>query len=262
MKKNKKKILIVSIIILAILLCVGILTFYKSRQNNKENNNTSNEISQNVIQDYLNTKNNSVMYKNEASLEDLKKEYKITGEDDLYCVETESDGRKVINVKPNINYKVAFSGMINGKSPNIQEIDKTYETQAPTENGIWINTNDREKIVNYLNSNNELKAKYEINQEGYLKATQTDKLSKEDEVIKKIIDGNKQYILSISSKYYMVDVVNGKIVVNRYNDLEEYQTYEYIQYENKIIIFISENLENKLTSNEIFDSIIELVNQL
>ena len=60
----------------------------------------------------------------------------------------------------------------------------------------------------------------------------------------------------------MVDAVNGKIVVNRYNDLEEYQTYEYIQYENKIIIFISENLENKLTSNEIFDSIIELVNEL
>ena len=262
MKKNKKKILIILIMILVILLCVGILIFYKSKQNNNANNNTSNDISPNVIQDYLNTKNNSVMYKNEASLEDLKKEYKITGDDDLYFVETESDGRKVINVKPSINYKVAFSGMINGKSPNIQEIDKTYETQAPTENGIWINTNDREKIVNYLNNNSKLKAEYEVDQEGYLKITKTEDLSSTDEVIRKIIEGNKQYVLSISSKCYMVDVVTGEIVENRYNDLEEYQTYEYFQDGDKIIIFISENLENRMTNDEIFDSLIELAKQL
>ena len=260
MKKKKKIIIAITIIIIVIIL--GIALYLNSKQTNKEQNTEVNGISENVIQDYLNTKENSVMYKDDATLEELKKEYKITGDDDLYCIETESDGRKVINVKPEIDYKVAFCGMINEKMPELKDINEVYEAKAPTKNGIWINIKDREKIVNYLNNNNKLKAEYEVDQEGYLKITNTEDLSSTDEVIRKIIDGNKQYVLSISSKCYMIDAVTGKIVENRYNDLEEYQTYEYFQYGDKIIIFISENLENKITNEEIFDSLIELAKQL
>lgn len=260
MKKNKKIIIAITIIIIVIIL--GIALYLNSKQTNKEQNTEVNEISENVIQDYLNTKENSVMYKDDATLGELKEEYKITGEDDLYCIGTESDGRKVINVKPDIDYKVAFCGMINKEMPNLKDINKIYEEKAPTKNGIWININDREKIVNYLNNNSKLKAEYEVDQEGYLKITKTEDLSSTDEVIRKIIEGNKQYVLSISSKCYMVDVVTGEIVENRYNDLEEYQTYEYFQDGDKIIIFISENLENRMTNDEIFDSLIELAKQL
>ena len=260
MKKNKKIIIAITIIIIVIIL--GIALYINSKQTNKEQNTEVNGISENVIQDYLNTKENSVMYKDDATLEELKKEYKITGDDDLYCIETESDGRKVINVKPEIDYKVAFCGMINEKMPELKDINEVYEAKAPTKNGIWINIKDREKIVNYLNNNSKLKAEYEVDQEGYLKITKTEDLSSTDEVIRKIIEGNKQYVLSISSKCYMVDVVTGEIVENRYNDLEEYQTYEYFQDGDKIIIFISENLENRMTNDEIFDSLIELAKQL
>ena len=260
MKKNKKIIIAITIIIIVIIL--GIALYLNSKQTNKEQNTEVNEISENVIQDYLNTKENSVMYKDDATLGELKEEYKITGEDDLYCIGTESDGRKVINVKPDIDYKVAFCGMINKEMPNLKDINKIYEEKAPTKNGIWININDREKIVNYLNNNSKLKAEYEVDQEGYLEITKTEDLSSTDEVIRKIIEGNKQYVLSISSKCYMVDVVTGEIVENRYNDLEEYQTYEYFQDGDKIIIFISENLENRMTNDEIFDSLIELAKQL
>lgn len=258
MKINKKSIAIIVIVIIIIILVLTFLLFSKKQSNNEESAE-SNGISENVIQDYLNTKENSVMYKDEATLEELKEEYKITGKDDLYQIETESDGRKVINVKPEINYKVAFCGMINEKMPKLEDINNIYEAEAPTKNGIWINSKDREKIVNYLNSNNKLKAEYEVDQEGYLKITKAENLSSKDEVIRKIIEGNKQYVLSISSQYYIVDVVNGNIVENRYNDLEEHQTYEYVQDEDKMIIFISENLENKMTNDEIFDSLIELV---
>lgn len=258
MKINNKIILIILSIILVV-TAITIVIYGKSKQNSIEKENEVNQISEDVIQDYLDTKNNSPMYKEEATLEELKNEYKITGEDYLYYIETESDGRKVINVKPNINYKVAFSGMINEKIPNLNEIDEIYEAKAPTQNGIWINSADREKIVTYLNNNEQLKAEYEVDSEGYLRIVKTENLSSTDEIIKNIINDDKQYILSISSKYYMVDVVTGKIVENRYNDLEEYQTYEYCQYENKMIIFISENLENRLTNDEIFTSLIELV---
>lgn len=257
MKINKKNILIIVAIIL-VTACIILLFYYKLKQNSNEDNEVE-PISESVIQDYLNTKDNSIMYNNEASLEELKEEYKITGENDLYCIETESDGRKVINVKPSINYKVAFCGMMNGKTPDLKEINEIYEIKAPTQNGIWINSGDREKIVTYLNNNGKLKAKYEVDQEGYLKIVKAENLSSTDEMIRNIIDGNKQYILSISSKCYMVDVVTGTIVENRYNDLEEYQTYEYFQDGDKMIIFISENLENKITNDEIFDSLVELV---
>ena len=262
MKINKKIILIIIIAIILVISCVVLLLYYKSKKSNKEENAEVNEISENVIQDYLNTKENSVMYKDNATLEELKEEYKITGEDELYFIETESDGRKVINVKPDIDYKVAFCGMVNGEMPNLKDINKIYNFFFFLKNGIWININDREKIVNYLNNNSKLKAEYEVDQEGYLKITKTEDLSSTDEVIRKIIEGNKQYVLSISSKCYMVDVVTGKIVENRYNDLEEYQTYEYFQDGDKIIIFISENLENRMTNDEIFDSLIELAKQL
>lgn len=257
MKINKKNILIIVAIIL-VTACIILLFYYKLKQNSNEDNEVE-PISESVIQDYLNTKDNSIMYNNEASLEELKEEYKITGENDLYCIETESDGRKVINVKPSINYKVAFCGMMNGKTPDLKEINEIYETKAPTQKGIWINSDDREEIVTYLNNNGKLKAKYEVDQEGYLKIVKAENLSSTDEMIRNIIDGNKQYILSISSKCYMVDVVTGTIVENRYNDLEEYQTYEYFQDGDKMIIFISENLENKITNDEIFDSLVELV---
>lgn len=57
----------------------------------------------------------------------------------------------------------------------------------------------------------------------------------------------------------MIDVVTGKIIEYRFNDLEPYQTYEYFEDNNKMIIFLSENKEKKLTEDEIFNSIIRLL---
>ena len=58
----------------------------------------------------------------------------------------------------------------------------------------------------------------------------------------------------------MVDALTGNIVDNPYNELEKYQTYEYFKDENKMITFITENKENAMTNNEIFNSIIDLMN--
>ena len=239
-----------------------LLMYMKPKQSNNEEKNDEEKVVKTIEdaeQEYINTKSNSVMYKENSTLEQLKEEYKITGDNDLYQVETESDGRKVVNVKPLINYKVAFAGMIKNTMPNFKEIDEIYEKNHPTQKGIWINSKDREKIGRYLKNNSKLKAKYKINEEGYLKIEEISNLSNIDEAIKNLINGDKLYILNISSNCYMLDVVTGEIVENRYNDLEEKQTYEYFETEDKMIIFISENAESKLTSDEIFDSLIELL---
>lgn len=148
--------------------------------------------------------------------------------------------------------------MIKGNAPTLDEIDSIFEKNVPTKSGIWVVGKDRDKILNYLNNNDNLNCKYKIN-EGYLEMCDDENASSLDKKIKKIIDSNKQIIIDISSVYYMVDTVTGNIVDNPYNELSKSQTYEYVQDKNKMIIFITENSEKILTENDIFDSIINLL---
>lgn len=247
MNKNIKITIIVIIIIIVLL---GI--YFKSKKQEDK------EINQNWVEEYLKMKENSMMYNEDATLEELKEEYQITGSNNIYEINTESDGRKVINVKPNINFKVAFCGMIKKSKPTFEELDSIYGQSYPNRNGIWINQASQTRIVEYLNANESLNSEYCIDEEGYLKIRQVNNQTDNDIKIEKLINGDKQYILDISSIYYMVDTVTGEIVDNPYNDFDAYQTYDYCEDENKMIIFISENKENKLTNNEIFNSIIAL----
>ena len=190
-------------------------------------------------------------------VEELKQEYKMTGDNEIYNVETEYDGRKVLTVKPSINYKIAFTGMIKNTKPDLKEVDSIFESTSPTKAGIWIKKENREKILTYLNNN--LNNEYKINNEGYLQIKEVDNPKNEDKKIEKLINGDKQYIFCISSVCYMVDPVTGQIIDNPYNELEPYQTYEYFKDKDRMIIFITENEEQKITQNEIFESILELI---
>lgn len=257
MKNNRKIIISVIFLIMIISIC-AFLGFLNSKNAQMPNKN-DNQVSENYEKEYEEMKNNSIMYDEKSTLEQLKEEYKITGPDDIYQIETERDGRKVITIKPSIGYKVAFAGMIKNSKPEISEIDSLFEENNPTEKGIWIKLKDREKIVEYLNNNEFLKSEYKINEDGYLEIVQINNATDVDKKIHNLINGNKQYIFCISSICYMVDVVTGEIVDNPYNELEEYQTYEYFKDEERMIIFITENKENKMTNEEIFKSILDLM---
>lgn len=243
--KRKYNILIIVLAMFIILTILGI----KSARYNK--------ISEKTQEMYNEMKNDSAMYNENSNLNDLKKEYSITGEDNLYEIQTEYDGRKVPVIKADINYKVVFAGMVGKTKPTYNEIDEVFENYYPKENGVWVEKSSREKILNFLNSN--LNSKYEINENGYLKIAEKNIQNDEDIKIEKIINENKKYILDISSVCYMVDAVTGEIVDNPYEAIEEYQTYEYFSNENDMIIFITENSENKLTDDEVFESILNLI---
>jgi len=257
--KNKKRIfkVIVSILILGVFILLSSLDI--SEKNDVDEAVFNGETVSNTELDYTENENNSVMYDNNATLSELKNEYKITGKDELYEIQTEKDGRKVLNVKASINYKVAFCGMIKNAKPSFEDIDSIFEQNNPTEKGIWIEQKAREKILNYLNNSEDLNSKYIINNEGYLEISQTGNETHFDKKINNLINGNNQYVFSISSKYYMVDPVTGEIIDNPYNDLEEYQTYEYVKDENKMIIFITENLSKVMSNDDIFGSIMNLL---
>lgn len=256
--KNSKKTILISIIIIVIISICALLAiaFARSAHKPQEENEDKNTDYQ---KEYEEMKENSIMYSDDSTLKELKEEYKITGTDEIYQIETESDGRKVINVKPSINYKVAFTGMIKNSKPEFTEIDSTFEKNHPTQNGIWIKQEDREKIENYLKNNEYLKSEYKINELGYLEINLSDNATELDKKIQNIIESDKQYIFCISSICYTVDPVTGEIVDNPYNELETYQTYEYFRDDNKLIIFVTENKQKKMTNQEIFQSIIDLI---
>lgn len=262
MKKNKKDIIILVIVLLLSITLVIIPNFVYKTENNKENNyeiDNNNKTSDEIEQEYNENKEKLIIYQDQSTIDQLKKEYNISGDNELYQIETEKDGRKVINVKPSINYKVAFSGMIEEKMPSLEEIDRIFDKKYPQKSGIWINENSRKKIVHYLNNNSRLKANYYIDKEGYLQQNDEKRLTEIDKKVKKLIDSSKQYIISVASKCFMVDAVTGKIIEYRYNDLDTYQTYEYFEDKDKMLIFISENKENKLKEDEIFESVIKLL---
>lgn len=252
--KKKNKITIGTILILLILIVFILLNYYGILKNDKDNNLIDSDT-QNSYNDMV---QNSVMYDNEANINDLKNEYNVTGQDNLYQIDTEYDGRKVLNIKPSVDYKVAFAGMIKGTKPDFKEIDSIFNNNNPQKTGVWISKQSREKILNFLNSNEKLDSKYGIDELGYIQILEKNNQSQLDKKIEKLISGDTQYVLDISSTCYMVDPVTGEIIKNAYNDLEEYQTYEYFSDENRMIIFITENKDNKLTNDEIFESILSL----
>ena len=240
----KKTIKILVLILIVIVIGISI-KYIKKVKNKNEIDKTYNEMKQ-----------NSLMYNNTATVDDLKEEYGMSGNDDLYDVETEYDGRQVLKVKATENFKVAFTGLVKGTKNSIENSSEIFESEYPTENGIWIEKNSREKIEKYLNEN--MKSKYKINEKGYLTISEK-KSSKEDNEIEKIINGNKQYIIGISGINYYIDALTGEAVDNPFEELDKYQTYAYCQDEDNMVIFITENKSKALQNSEIFESVLELM---
>ena len=103
-----------------------------------------------------------------------------SGNDDLYDVETEYDGRQVLKVKATENFKVAFTGLVKGTKNSIENSSEIFESEYPTENGIWIEKNSREKIEKYLNLN--------------IKVVEESYTSKCDHLVKETMEHHDNYL--------------------------------------------------------------------
>ena len=256
---NKKKIIISICIIALIILVIGLFFIIKNWNNQKEQSKESNNNQEESFEEF---KNNSIMYDEQANLDELKEEYKITGPDEIYEIQTEYDGRKAVVVKPEINYKVAFAEIIKKSVPELSEIDSCFEKNYPKEDGIWIDENSQERIINYLNNTESLNNEYSINDDGFLQINKNENGTEMDKDIEEAINSDKLNVISISGTCYMVDPITGDIVRNPYEDLNSTQTYEYFEYEDDKIIFVTENINKELTEDEIFESIIKLINNM
>lgn len=241
--KNNKKILILIVIILISFVIIEILHLkQKDSQNISKNENTETA-----------TENETEI------IEQLKNEVGAQGNTEIYEVQTEYDGRKVIGVKANTKYKVALAGMLKNAKPSYNELDEIINNKAPKNAGIWIENKSREKVNNFLNNNSYLNSKYYIDNQGYIKIQEKNNQNEIDIKLENIINGNKQYIVDISSVCYIVDSITGEILDYNFEKMDKYQTYQYFKDDELMILFVNENTDNQLTEKEIFESVINLI---
>lgn len=250
MKKRKLVITIAIIFIIISIFCIAryIIVNNKNEIQNKENNQTENWDNQ-----YSEVDKNDINYNNTADVDKLKEQMGLTAPSDIYEISEEFDGRKTLNVKAEILYKTAFAGIVNQEKPEMENLDKVFETKYPTRSGIWISERAREKIVKILNEN--LQTKYSVDTDGYLNIADNSKQNEKDKKIEQIIKSNKKIILDICDFDYEVDNVSGEIVEYPFSQLGD--TIDIVNNNEDKILVISESKIENVSNNDIIENLID-----
>lgn len=185
-------------------------------------------------------------------INEIKNEINATADANMYQIEEEYDGRKIIQIKPNIQYDTVLSGIIKNAMPKENEIYEILKNR-PNRSGIWISNQSKEKFLRLLKENDI--DNFEIDNEGYLYAKEI--TSKEiSKKIVKAINSKKLYILDISGKYYTRDELSGKIIQYPFEDMESDQILETYSSDNSLIIEITTNSRKILSNKEILEDIL------
>lgn len=238
---NKRiKIILLIIAIIIFIAIIGIVIL----KNNSEDKSNKEEWKN----DFSEVDKNEINYKNNTTINELKEEMKIEADSNLYEITQEYDGRKTLNIKTNILYKVAFAGIIKQEKPTLEEIDKIFDENYPQKDGIWVSKQSRDVFLRMINE--ESSVKYNINDEGYL-VIQVDSGSNNeiDNKIKSTINSNKKIIVDINSYDYEVDVVTGEIVKYPFEQLGD--STDIVSNDSDKIIVITKNQNNKYTYKDI-----------
>lgn len=266
--KNKKQKCIIISIIITILMIMGIIIFLNKNKLNKseetelnivKNENTINEAKkeqnnnlneneleeQEEIQKYENTNKNEI--------EKIKNEINATANSEIYYVEEEYDGRKILQIKPEVQYDIDLASILKNGKPNENEI-KELIAKKPKNTGIWISDQSKEKFTKLLKDNNI--SNFEISEDGYLNIEE----NSNNENTKKLYNmtkSNKLYIINITKIAYERDYITGEIIEYPFEDMDPMQEIQSYEKNNNIILNITTNQKGKLTEKEILDAILQ-----
>ena len=158
--KNRKIIIAISSIIIILI----IITFTIIKVKNKDEDKGISIIND----EYTRIDKNQLSYKDNVTVDELKESVGLTANSDIYEIQEEFDGRKILTVKADLKYKVAFAGMIKKRLPTMDELDKILQDNLPKYNGIWVEKDTRNKLLEILNGN-KFNSKYSIDNNGYIK---------------------------------------------------------------------------------------------
>ena len=249
--KNKKYIIIGIILIIAVLV-IGLIMFFnkKNTDNNENVNNIENVSNTNVEENIGNNTNENTSTENIEKIENMKKEINATGNSDIYYIDEEYDGRKILQVKPEIQFDVDLAGIIKNAKPEENELNDLIG-RAPQNNGVWISEQSREKFSELLRNNNI--ENFSISDEGYLKIDNpsNDLANK----INNMINSDKLYIINITGTAYERDYISGEITEYPFEEIDPYQIVNPYQKDNKFILEMTTNRIGILSDYEILDAI-------
>lgn len=243
----KKNILIFLLLAIVVVIVIGLI--FNNKKENSDQNILQNEIKSDEFM-------NRIVSTDSNEINAIKNEINATGQTDIYQIEEEYDGRKIIQVKPDVQYQVALAGIIKNGIPAEDEINTILE-QAPNSSGMWISESSREKFMELLNSNNIVD--FEITNEGYLKCNKQENLTEQEEKLKDMAESDKLYVIDVSGKTYQRDYISGEVIEYPFEEMDPYQVLEPYEIENSIILGVTSNKENRLSNKEILDAIIAYV---
>lgn len=257
MKFNKK--FLIPIIILLVIVVIAVIFYINARNkdNDSEIDNNQMATQDNTVEEQENigeqgeVENTNSEEENER-INSVKAQYGFKGDNSLY---TESNNE--LSIKPSIAYRTGLIGSIEQRMPTYAEINNTKVDGEPTGTGIWVSPASRETFLNCINS---VENSFEIDENGYLKI-KSGANSKYAQNINEIEQEKSLVIVDMTGIDYIVDVVTGDIFKNEFEAMDPYQVYEYVDYEeaNKSIIFLNSNQMNRLTNQEIIDTMMQVI---
>lgn len=186
-------------------------------------------------------------------LENMKKEIKAKGNDDIYYVDEEKDGRKILQIKENVQYEVDLAGIIKNALPKEEELNNLLE-KAPKYSGIWISKQSRESFSKLLKNNGI--TNFSIDDDGYLKIEDNENGLYSNE-LRKMQKSNKLYIINMTGVAYERDYISGEITEYPFEDMDPTQELESYKNDNAIILEVTSNKNKKLTNKEILKTIVQ-----
>lgn len=198
-------------------------------------------------------KENNIEEKNTINI--IKEEINATGDTEIYDITSEYDGRKIVQIKPNVQFETALAGIIKNSIFTEKEIQNLLN-ERPQYNGIWISKDSREKFLNLLKENDI--NNYVIDDKGYLKLEQENNDEKEEnKIIENAIKSDNLYIIDISGTSYIRDEISGEIVEYPFEKMAPYQILDTYNNGNATIIEVTTNEKNKVSNKDILNEIIQ-----
>ena len=240
-----KKKIVFGIIIIIIIILISLMSV-TNKKTTVEDNTITNELSSTETQ-----------VQQTDEINNLKNELGITGNTELYVVNEEYDGRRTLAIKPDLQYNVVMAGILKGSMPEYENVNDILKDE-PESKGIWVSENSRDKTLEILETIT--KAKYLIDENGYLQQEEKNEMNEYDQIINKILSSNKLYVIDINSICYILDNVTGEIVENQFEEIDPYMPFEYFEAGDKSIFVITTNSKNKLSYEDIFKEILENIN--
>lgn len=237
---GKRYCIIITLIVISIIATTIFIITRKPKQEEVNNEN-------------ITQSSKSSNHDNTEEIETIKNELNATANTDIYQVEEEPGGRKILQVKPEVQFEVDLAGIIKNAKPDEKELQSFLE-KAPKTQGVWISNQSRGNFLQLLNKNGI--ESFCITEEGYLQSNEAD-----DNVtvknLKNMINSNRLYIINMTGIAYERDYISGEITEYPFEDMDPFEIIEPYQKDNKIILEITSNKKQKLSDREILETIVQ-----